>query len=201
MNKIITIGREFGSGGREFGRRSAEGLGIEYYDKEIIAKIAKRADLAEDYVQEVVENRPMPLFPMTIGATFAAVGVYYPMMMEENVYAAQTEVLQELAEKSDCVIVGRCADYILKSYNPYRFFVYADMPSRIERCMKRASADEKISEKDMKKKIKSIDENRAKYYEYYTSQEWGARQNYDIFINTSGRDIAKLAEDFVHMLK
>ena len=75
------------------------------------------------------------------------------------------------------------------------------MPSRIERCMKRASADEKISEKDMKKKIKSIDENRAKYYEYYTSQEWGARQNYDIFINTSGRDIAKLAEDFVHMLK
>ena len=201
MNKIITIGREFGSGGREFGRRLAEGLGIEYYDKEIIAKIAKRADLAEDYVQEVVENRPMPLFPMTIGATFAAVGVYYPMMMEENVYAAQTEVLQELAEKSDCVIVGRCADYILKSYNPYRFFVYADMPSCIERCMKRASADEKISEKDMKKKIKSIDENRAKYYEYYTSQEWGARQNYDIFINTSGRDIAKLAEDFVHMLK
>ena len=156
MNKIITIGREFGSGGREFGRRLAEGLGIEYYDKEIIAKIAKRADLAEDYVQEVVENRPMPLFPMTIGATFAAVGVYYPMMMEENVYAAQTEVLQELAEKSDCVIVGRCADYILKSYNPYRFFVYADMPSRIERGMKRASADEKISEKDMKKKIKSI---------------------------------------------
>lgn len=112
MNKIITISREFGSGGREFGCRLAENLGIKYYDKEIISKIASKADLSEGYVKEVVEKRPMPLFPMTIGATFAAVGVYYPLMVEESVYTAQTEVLQELAEQSDCVIVGRCADYI-----------------------------------------------------------------------------------------
>ena len=119
MNKIITISREFGSGGREFGCRLAENLGIKYYDKEIISKIANKADLSEGYVKEVVEKRPMPLFPMTIGATFAAVGVYYPLMVEESVYTAQTEVLQELAEQSDCVIVGRCADYILRDYKPF----------------------------------------------------------------------------------
>ena len=201
MNKIITISREFGSGGREFGCRLAENLGIKYYDKEIISKIAAKADLSEGYVREVVEKRPMPLFPMTIGATFAAVGVYYPLMVEESVYTAQTEVLQELAEQSDCVIVGRCADYILRSYNPFKIFVYADMPSRIKRCMERSTPEERLTEKEMKKKINNVDESRAKYYDFYTGQKWGARQNYNVCINTTGMDIGTLAEAYSHMLK
>ena len=201
MSQIITISREFGSGGREFGRKLAENLGIEYYDKEIIAKIAAKADLSEGYVSEVVENRPVPLFPMTIGATFAAVGVYYPLMIEESVYTAQTEVLQELADHGPCVIVGRCADYILKSYNPFKFFVYADMPSRMERCMKRSTPEEHYSEKEMKKRINSVDESRAKYYDFYTGQKWGARQNYTVCVNTTGMSIDKMAQNFAQMLK
>lgn len=201
MNKIITISREFGSGGREFGRRMSEILGIEYYDKEIISKIAEKADLSEGYVKEVVEKRPMPLFPMTIGATFAAVGVYYPLMVEESVYTAQTEVLHELAEESSCIIVGRCADYILREKNPFRMFIYADMPSRVERCMKRSSPDEHFSEKEMKKKIKNVDESRAKYYDFYTGRKWGDRQNYDVCVNTTGKDIKLLAEVYSRMLQ
>lgn len=201
MNKIITISREFGSGGREFGRKLAEGLGIKYFDKEIISKIAEKAELSEGYVQDVVENRPMPLFPMTIGATFAAVGVYYPLRVEESVYAAQTEVLHELAEKSDCVIVGRCADYILRDYKPYKVFVYADMESRLKRCMEHRNEEEALSEKEMKKKIQRVDDSRAKYYDFYTGQRWGKRENYNICVNTTGMEIEKLAAGFVQMLK
>lgn len=201
MHKIITISREFGSGGREFGRHLADTLNIKYYDKEIISKIAEKADLSESYVKDVVEKRPMPLFPMTIGATFAAVGVYYPLMVEESVYTAQTEVLRELAEQSDCVIVGRCADYILRSYDPFKIFIYADMDSRIKRCMERSAPEEHFTEKEMKKKINNVDESRAKYYDFYTGQKWGARQNYNVCINTTGMNVKELAEAYATMLK
>lgn len=201
MHRIITISREFGSGGREFGRHLADTLNIKYYDKEIISKIAEKADLSESYVKDVVEKRPMPLFPMTIGATFAAVGVYYPLMVEESVYTAQTEVLRELAEQSDCVIVGRCADYILRSYDPFKIFIYADMDSRIKRCMERSAPEEQFTEKEMKKKINNVDESRAKYYDFYTGQKWGARQNYNVCINTTGMNVQELAEAYATMLK
>ena len=148
MRTIITIGREFGSGGREFGRRLAEELGIEYYDKEIITEIAKHTDLSEEYVQSIVESKPHQLYPITIGQSFTYLDNYYVGQMQ-SVYLAQAEILKQLVEKSDCVIVGRCADYILKEYHPYRIFIYADMESRINRCIERSTSKEAFTRKEI----------------------------------------------------
>ncbi len=185
MNTIITIGREFGSGGRELGRRLAEELGFEYYDKEIIIEIAKKTSLSEEYVQEVIEKRPHNLYPITIGHTINFMVEDYHLTQMQNIYQAQTEIIKELAQKSSCVIVGRCADYILKDFNPYRIFVYAEMESRVKRCESRKPNDEKLTEKQMIKQIKRIDKDRAQYYSYYTGQKWGDPINYDLCINTT----------------
>ena len=124
MGKIITIGREFGSGGREVGKRLSDELGIAYYDNEIITEIAKRTELAEGYVQHVMENGPTALMPITIGRTFY-MGADPVMEQNNAIYREQSLLVQELAEKSDCVIVGRSADYILRDKKPLRLFIYA----------------------------------------------------------------------------
>ena len=144
MNRIITIGREFGSGGRELGRRLSERLGFAYYDQEIISEIARRTELSEQYVQSIVEHQPVISFPIHIGMSFypAPTPVFDQSM---SVYQEQARIIEEMAQKSDCIIVGRCGDYILKEYEPFRMFVYADMDSKMERCRKKAPETEKIS--------------------------------------------------------
>ncbi len=184
MNTIITIGREFGSGGREFGRRLAEELGYEYYDKEIITEIAKKTSLSEDYIQEVIEKKPHNLYPITIGHSINYIEDFH-LKQIQNIYQAQTDIIKDLAKKSSCVIVGRCADYILEDLKPYRIFIYASINSRINRCMERLNEKETYTEKQMAKRIKKIDKERAKYYSYYTGKKWGKRQNYDLCINTT----------------
>lgn len=184
MNKIITIGREFGSGGRELGRRLAEALGYEYYDKEIITAIAEHTELSEDYVKQVIESKPHQLYPITVGHSISYFDTYMVRQFQ-TVYQAQYDIIRKMAEKSNCVIVGRCADYILKDMNPFRIFVYADMESRIKRCVERESENEHYTEKQLKKYINAIDKNRARYYNFYTGQKWGDRKNYDLCINTT----------------
>ena len=178
MGKIITIGREFGSGGREVGKRLSDELGIAYYDNEIITEIAKRTELAEGYVQHVMENGPTALMPITIGRT-----------------------LQELAEKSDCVIVGRSADYILRDKKPLRLFIYADMESRMERCRKRAPEQEHFTDKELRRHIQDVDKRRSKYYQFFTGQTWGEKLNYDLCINTSGANIEDLVKVIAKLVK
>jgi len=191
MGRIITIGREFGSGGRELGRRLAEELGIEYYDREILTQIAKHTSLAEEYIQNVVERQPHSLLPITIGRSFAYVEDY-AFKQAQAVYQAQSKIIRELAEKSDCVIIGRCADYILRDQKPLRIFVYADLESRIARCMDRRSEGEDLTEKELKKQIQAMDKNRARYYEFYTGTKWGDKLNYDLCINTTGTVIKEI---------
>lgn len=192
MNRIITIGREFGSGGRELGRRLAEELGVQYYDKEILTEIAKNTSLSENYIQTVVEGKPHGLFPITIGQSFAYSTDYHVRQMQE-IYQAQTEIIRSLAEKSDCVMIGRCADYILRDLKPRRLFVYADIDSRVQRCMARRTEDEKnMSEQEMKKKILSIDKDRSRYYSDFTGQKWGDKKFYDLCINTSDVEIKQV---------
>ncbi len=190
MNRIITVSREFGSGGREFGRRLSEALGIAYYDHEIITEIAKRTSLSERYVQDIVEHNPIRSFPITIGRSF------YPApnpVFEQSisVYQKQTEIIEEMASKSDCVIVGRCADYILKEQSPFRIFVYADIKSRISRCRERDSQNA-LSDKEIKENIALIDKKRGKYYRDYTGKQWGDRLNYDLCINTTNMSIKEM---------
>lgn len=200
MNRVITIGREFGSGGREFGRRLAEELSIEYYDKEIITEIAKHTQLSEEYIQQIVECTPHRLYPITVGHSMSFVEDY-SFSQAQSVYQAQATILKDLAEKSDCVIVGRCADYILKDYNPFNVFVYADLDSRVKRCAERATDDEHYTEKQLRRKIKSIDKHRARYYSFYTGRKWGDKSNYDLCINTTDTVIKDIVPIVAKMFK
>ena len=200
MKKVITISREFGSGGREFARRLADKLEIAYYDREIITELAKRTNLAEGYINSLNEQRPAPLFPITVGHTISP--VMDAMWTQQNtIFIEQTNLLKELAEKSDCVIVGRCADHILEEFNPLRIRLYADMGSRIQRCKARENQGELLSDREYKQKINEIDKGRAKYYQFYTGKRWDDGLNYDLLINTTGKDIKQLAEYFAQILK
>ena len=200
MRKIITIGREFGSGGRELGRRLSEHLGIAYYDQEIIAEIAKRTALSEAYVRHITENRPLTSFPIHFGGRFCALPD--PLLQQSiSIYSEQHRLLCELAEKSDCIIVGRCADYVLRDSHPFRIFVYADAQSKLMRCMERRTPEETLSEQDMKRKITEIDRNRARYYAFFSGQKWGARENYDLLVNTSGQSVKKQAAALYEYLR
>ena len=197
MNKIITIGREFGSGGRELGRCLSEHLGVAYYDREIIEEIAKRTSLSAKYIQHITEQKPVIPFPIHTGRTFWAVIPDY----NQNVQQEQHRIIREMAEKSDCVIVGRGADYILADAKPFRLFVYSDMEAKIARCRKNESAayeagvSVSLSDKELTKRIEHINKSRADYYEFYTGQKWGARENYDLCINTGRHsDLRSLAE-------
>ena len=200
MNKIITIGREFGSGGRELGRRLARELGFDYYDKEILAEIAKHTSLSEEYVQQVVENQPRQLYPITVGRSFLYVDTQ-PLQQASTVFRAQQEIIREMAERSSCVIVGRCADYILRDMKPFRIFVYADMQSRIDRCRSRAAEGESMTDKEYKQQITSMDKSRARYYDFYTDMKWGDKLNYELCINTTNQDIPTLVEFLARIFK
>lgn len=192
MNKIITIGREFGSGGRELGRRMSEILGYAYYDQEIITEISKRTSLSEQYVQTIVEHRPTFSFPIHISRSFYAASS--PVLEQTmNVYQQQARIVSEMAAESDCIIVGRCADYILRDYKPLRIFVYADMESKIRRCREKGPEDEHLSDKELRQKISGIDKKRAKYYELYTGRTWGDKLNYDLCVNTTQGRIKEMA--------
>ncbi len=194
MNRVITIGREFGSGGRELGVRLADALGFEYYDKEIVTAIVNHTDLAEGFVKEVVEGKSHRFFPISIGQTMN-INVDYQIHQMQSIIKAQTETIKEMALKSNCVIVGRCGDYILKDLRDegkielFRLFVYADPESRLKRCIERAPEGENLSEKELEKQIKRINKERASYYEDYTLQKWGDKANYDICLNTSFMNI------------
>ena len=200
--RIITIGREFGSGGRELGRRIAEKLQIAYYDQEIVAEIAKRTKLSEEYVERITEDRPYMSYPIHAGMSFhTACYAYTEFDRSLTVFAGEHNIIKELADKSDCIIVGRCADYILKEKEPFRIFVYADAESKLQRCRERSPEDENLSDAKMKRKIRSIDKGRARYYNYFSQQKWGARDNCDLLINTSGKDVKQISEAVAEYLK
>lgn len=188
--KIITIGREFGSGGRELGKRLSEALGFAYYDDEILTAIAQHSGLAKSYVDSIVENSAMQPYPIIYGKTFMT-----PAISNENhwkIIQSQNEVLKELADQSDCVFVGRCADVILRDRNPLNLFVYADMEYKLQRCRAKAPAGENLSDKEMVKLIKETEKKRQRYYTAVTDRKWGAKENYHLCINTRGREIKSL---------
>ena len=186
MNHIITISREFGSGGRTVGKKVAEQLGIPCYDSELIQKIAEESGFAENYVKEAGEYTPGGFLSSALSNRA------FGPTNEDILWEIQCRVISELAEKGPCVIVGRCADYILKDKNPLKIFVYADMASKIARCRLKAPENEHLSDHEMRKQIKRIDRNRAKYYEFYTGRKWGDKLNYDLCINTTNTEIKKI---------
>lgn len=200
MGTVITISREFGSGGRELGKRIADILGYKYYDREIVEAIAKETELDEHYIEKLLEGGVgAAVFPITFSHSFG-----YLTHMDNNyitLLACQNKIIKSLPENGDCVIVGRCADSLLSAYNPVRVFVYADMPSKIARCRARAPEQEDFTDKQLIKRIKKIDRARKQTHDMYAPFAWGDKRGYHLCVNTSGTEIKKLAEVVAQYLK
>lgn len=187
---IITISREFGSGGREVGKRLADALGYAYYDKEIILEIAKESGLDAAYVEHVLQKGITPNYSYTFGRTF-----YQPVLFPENelkVLSVQQQIIKGLAEKGSCVIVGRGASIILEKYHPFNIFVYADKEAKLARCRNRAPESEHLSDQELVKQMKRIDQGRAKHQRLLSDLRWGDKESYHLCVNTSGVDIKHL---------
>lgn len=189
--KIITISREFGSGGRELGKRLADALQIPCYDHEIVEMVAQQSNLSEDYVARVSEKDIRLFYPTTIAHRLA--GAYPVMQQPVSVVVAEQELLKRLANEGDCVIVGRCADVVLKEHDLLNIFVYADTQSKLLRCQQRADAQERLAEQELLRRMKQIDKDRAAYRALHTGSDWGKKESYHLCINTSGKELKTLA--------
>lgn len=186
---IITISREFGSGGRELGKRLAEHLGIPCYDHEIIDMAAEKYGFDKRYAAHLSEKDVRVFYPSTIAHRFMT-SVQPPQSVQ--VALAQHEIIRTLARQSDCVIVGRCADVVCRDLQPLNIFVYADTLTKLARCQARAVQEEHLSEKEMLRRMKQIDRERAAYRELFTETAWGRKETYHLCINTSAREIKTL---------
>lgn len=190
--KIITISREFGSGGRELGKRLADILGFDYYDKEVIAAISQSRGLNEDYIERVLDNHAWQTVPITFRNSFGAAAVMG--IPQISLLLEQKNVIESIAKAGkDCVIVGRNADVILKSCKPFRVFVCAEMEAKIRRCIERAGAGAALTRRQIEQNIRRIDKNRAKTCELVSGEIWGRPVNYDMTVNTTGWEIKALA--------
>lgn len=191
MAKIITISREFGSGGRELGKRLADELGFDYYDREILEQVAKESELDEAYAEKVLDGSFSLGFPVTFGRTF-----FYTDILQQDatkLLVAEEKIIRSLAKTGkDMVIVGRGADVILRDYKPLNIFVYADMDSKIARCRWRAPKNEALSDKELARKIKQVDTGRARQRKLMTDKDWGEKESYHLCINTTGASIKNL---------
>ena len=176
--RIITISREFGSGGRFIGEEVAKKLGIAYYDKNIIGQIAEKSGLSPEYIQENAELSPKKgLFAYAFsGRDITGKSV------EDMVYEAQRNIILDLAEKEPCVIIGRNADYILKDRDDVlNVFIHGDMPEKI----KRITGLYNVEEKKAVKMMADTDKRRRTNYNFYTDQSWGKASNYTLCLNSS----------------
>ena len=209
MNHVITIGRQFGSGGHEAGLRLAKRLGIPFYDKELLTLTAENSRFAESYISKIDEQKPSLLNIGTAGL-FPSAGVaasreimmsqFYNMSPNDQVFLEKSKVIQALAQKGPCVIIGRCANYILRDYDTIDIFIHANFEDRVNRKL----ALEEHADHDrasMEKLVKNTDKNRSKYYEYYTHQKWGDAVNYDLSIDTSDVGVDGAVEVMVKFIE
>ena len=190
--KIITISRQFGSGGRTIGKRLAEELNFKYYDREIIDHVAGETGFSKDYVAANSEYAPgKSVFSYSFEAA-ATPGVMNGMTTADYLYSIQRKKIIEIAEKNTpCIIVGRCADYILKEYDGVlNVFVYADLEFRKNRVV----ANYGESDTKPEKRVLDKDKKRAANYKHFTDREWGRPNNYDICLNTSHLGIDRCVE-------
>lgn len=191
---IVTIARQFGSGGRELGKRLADLLGFDYYDREIITAVAQKQGMDEDYVKNVLENHAWNTVPLSFHHSFAA-----PVVMAEpqmGILQAQREVLERIAAQDrSAVIVGRNADVLLEKNGPFRIFVCADEDARVRRCQERGDPrEENLSERAIRHNMRRIDKNRAKSREFVSEKRWGDPASYDLVINTTDGDVKAISE-------
>jgi len=187
---VITISRQYGSGGRIIGQMVAKKLGIPYYDNELITLAAQESGFDKKMFEEADKNASNSLlFSLSVyGGQGMGAGV---QTLADKVFLIQSDVIKQVAGKGDCVIVGRCADYALKnSANCISIFLRAPLEDRIKRAMKEYNDDEAT----VSKKVSSTDKKRSVYYAHFTGEKWGVSENYDMVINTSTLGIEKTAD-------
>ena len=182
---VITIGRQFGSGGRESGSRLAEELGIGFYDKNILRMNSNESGIKESYYH-LADERPGSrlLYKIIKGLTpeLGAPSFGSDLVSADNLFRFQSEVIRQLADGEDGVIIGRCADYVLEGRDGLvRVFLYADLDYRVKRITELGYYEDK----DVKKNIKRIDRERRDYHRYYTGRDWENVENYDLMLNTA----------------
>ena len=183
MNRVITLSRQFGSGGAEIGKKLAEELEIPFYDKHVIEQAAEKSGIAKEHFEKADERRTNSFLFSLVSAHYG--GTATPVRLDDiitddKLFIYTAETVKEMA-KRPCLIVGRCADDILRDEDILRVFVYADLPERVKRICELYD----LSEKAATTLIKKTDKRRANYYNFYTSRNWGEAANYDICINSA----------------
>ncbi len=187
---VVTVSREYGSGGRYVAKLLSEKLGVKFYDKEIVTKLAEETGLSEEYIEENEQKRGI----LSTLENDQVTG----LSSKDELFIKETELIKKLARKDSCVIVGRCADFILKNNrNVVKVFVYSDMEDKIKRATKFYGLNKEKAEKE----IKNIDKQRANHYKYYTEREWKEYSNYDICINSDTFGVEKSADIIYDMIQ
>lgn len=182
--KIVTISRQYGSGGRYIGENLAKAMGVPCYDEKLIDMVAKESGFAQSFVAEKGERMTGSLlFNIASSLSFAnnVFSTNNGVTLQDEIYFTQNRIIKELADKGPCVIVGRCADYILREREDcLNVFIFADNESKIERAEKYFN----ITREEAPAVLKKKDKARANHYKYYTDQEWGMASNYDLCLNS-----------------
>jgi len=197
---IITIGREYGSGGREIGQAVASALGIAFYDKQIISLAAKRSGLSDEFIANNEQRMKNGLLHNLAAASAYTSGFFSSqyLPLSESIFISQAQVIRDIANKESAVIVGRCADYILDGReNTINVFIHAPQEKRVERIMKLHGVDEATAIKE----IQLSDKERGNHYFRYTDRKWGKAQNYDVCINSALMGVEKTVEMLVDMAR
>jgi len=181
---VINIGRQLGSGGRQIGEKLATGLGIAFYDKELIQLASKESGLGKEFFEKADEKASHSLFGGLFGLRTSMTNEVYPnnYLSNETFFKIQSDVIRELAEEKSCVFVGRCADYILRE-NPrcVNIFITANTEDRVKRVVEY----QQLTEDKAREAIEKMDKKRAGYYNYYSNKVWGAAESYHLCINSS----------------
>ena len=183
QKRIVTISRQYGSGGRYIGKKLSEKLGIPCYDEKLIDMVAKESGFAQDFVAEKGERMTGSLLFNIASSLSYANNILSGngMSLQDEIYFIQNRIIKDLTEKGSCVIVGRCADYILRERKDVlNIFIYADMESKMERAVTYFGLEKENVSAILKKKDKA----RSNHYKYYTDQEWGMASNYDLSLNS-----------------
>lgn len=182
---VITIGRQYGSGGSEIGTRLAKELGFDVYDKNILRMDSDESGIKESYfhlADEKAGNRLLYKIVTSLTPEKKAPSFGSDLISADNLFRFQSAVIRKLAEAENCVIIGRCADYVLDGMDGLvKLFLYADMDARIRRITEKGYYEPK----DVKKNIKKIDRERREYHRYYTGKDWENLENYDLMLNTA----------------
>ena len=198
---IITIGRQYGSGGAETGRRLAKELGIGFYDKNILRMNSDESGIKESYfhlADEKAGNRLLYKIISSLTPENGAPSFGSDMVSADNLFRFQSEVIRKLAAAQSCVIIGRCADYVLQGTEGLvRVHLFADLKAREERIR----AKELYQEKDILRNIRRIDRERRDYYRYYTGRDWEDPGNYDLLINTARTGVDGAVQVIIHYLR